>query len=262
MKSIRTLTGIFFYAIFCAALPCVATICGVAHATDTALIHIGVDDTGQFGMENIENFLQADARFSSVANIDVDTAGVPTLAQLSAFDSVLIVTDNRSGDISGGGLGTQLGDVLDDYALADGLVVLTAFAGNDLYSVGGQLLAIAPHTVVGANANAGDLDFMTADLAHPIFDNVSSFDSTFASDIGVAPGGTLLASYLSGTPAVLTNADDSVRFVNGFPATEDDYTNGSDFGLLFANALVVVPEPTSAWLALLALSAAWRRKAN
>jgi hypothetical protein len=207
-------------------------------AIATAVIHMGVDDTGAFGIDNAVNYLSGDARFSSVASIDVDTTGVPTLGGLSSYASVLVVTDNRDGTLTGGGLGTQLGDVLDDYVAAGGRVVFSAFTGNFFIGVDGDILAVAPWASVGFNAASGPMDLTSA--SDSVFDGVSSFDSTFASD-------------LSGSAGVITNADHSIMFVNAFPGTQSDYSNGSNFGLLFANALAyegeVVPEPSSVVLA-------------
>jgi hypothetical protein len=225
---------------------------------NTGVIHIGVDNTGTLGISNIISFLSSDARFASVGNIDVDASGVPTLGALSAFQSVLVVTDNRAGTLTGGGLGTQVGNVLDDYVTAGGRVVLSTFAGNTGIGIDGQILALSPATPAAAgNAAAGCLN-MAAAVSHPVFQGVTSFCTTFASDINVSAQGTLLASYANAslTEGVLTNAGDTVMFVNGFPAVQADFANGSQFGLLFANALALnaVPEPGT--LALLGLGLA------
>jgi hypothetical protein len=238
---------------------------------DTAVVHIGVDDTGSFGISNIVSFLGGDARFSSVGVIDVDASGVPTVGQLSAYDSILVATDNRVGTLTGGGLGTQLGNILDDYVLGGGRVVMSTFSGNTSLGVDGDILTLAPYVLAGENASAGLLDMAGANLAHPVFSGVSSFNSTFASNVNVSGIGILLGSYFSGTEAVLTVADDSVMMINGFPATQFDFSNGSDFGHLFANALALngqapppVPEPCSLAVlgagALGAVRAARRRR--
>ena len=216
---------------------------------DCAVVHIGVSDTDRYGISNAINFLQTDARFASVTSIDVDL-GLPTLAALTAFDSLLVVTDNKSGWwLTGGGLGTQLGNILDDYVLGGGRVVLSTFAGNFDIGLDGDILSLSPHTLLGVNATAGDLNFATANLTHPVFNGVTSFTSFYASTIGLSPIGINLADYVSGTIAVATVADDSVMFVNGFPGARKDYSNGTDFGLLFANALALegatVPEPST-----------------
>lgn len=229
-----------------------------ASLVNSAVVHIGVDDNGIFGINNIVNFLQSDARFSSISNIDVDANGVPTLATLNSFDSVLVVTDNRVGTTTGGGLGTQLGNILDDYVIAGGRLVLGAFSGDTGIGIDGDILNLAPYVQQSGNAIAGNLNFSTANLSNPIFNGVNSFSSEFANTVNLSPNGILLASYDSGTIGVATVANNSVIFINAFPANESDLNNGTDFGTLFANALAAqprdVPEPTSI-LGLLAMSA-------
>ncbi|RCJ16664.1 hypothetical protein A6V25_30695 [Nostoc sp. ATCC 53789] len=229
-----------------------------ASLVNSAVIHIGVDDNSLFGINNIVNFLQGDGRFSSISNIDVDASGVPTLATLSGFESVLVVTDNRVGTITGGGFGTQLGNILDDYVIAGGRLVLGAFSGDAGIGIDGDILNLAPYIPQFGNAPAGNLDFSTANLSNPIFNGVNSFTSDFASIVNLSANGILLASYDSGTVGVATVANNSIIFINAFPGNESDFSNGSDFGTLFANALAAqprdVPEPTSI-LGLLAMSA-------
>ena len=220
---------------------------------DSAVIHIGVVDTGENGIDNIVTFLQADSRFNVVANIDVDATAVPTLAQLAGYDSVLIATDSRLGTITGGGLGTQLGNVLDDYVLGGGRVVLTAFASSPNIGVDGDILTLAPHSPLGPNAPAGPLNMGTAVISHFIFQGVSSFASEYAGTIGISERGIKLASYDTGTIGILTVADDSVMFVNAFPGHMASFNNGSSFGLVFANALAPIPEPSGVILTVLAL---------
>jgi hypothetical protein len=210
----------------------------LAQDVSTAVVHIGVDDAGAFGIDNAVNFLLADGRFSTVDNIDVDASGVPTAQELSAYDSVLVATDNRAGALTGGGLGTQLGDVLDDYVMGGGRVVMSTFSGDTGIGIDGDILSLAPHIPQSGNGSAGSLNMATI-VPHPVFDGITSFQSQFASTLMLSPNGIEIGTYEGGNFCVLTVADDSVMFVNGFPASQNDYSNGSDFGLLFANALAM-----------------------
>ncbi len=233
---------------------------GTASAIDVAVVHIGVDDTGGFGIDNAVNFLSADPRFTTVDAIDVDVDGVPSAALLAAYDSILVVTDNRVGVLTGGGLGTQLGNELDDYYLGGGRVVMSAFGGNTDIGIDGDFLGFAPYVPSARNGMAGSLDFGTADLADPVFQNVGSFSSTFASDVDLANGGILVASYVSGEVGIARTGDRGIYLVNGFPATQADYGNGTDFGLVFANALAIPAPTTIAPLGVLGMALLRRRR--
>jgi len=240
-----TLTPAALTALLLGALVGLQPGSALAVPIDIAVVHIGVDNAGVFGISNAINFLGGDARFASIANLDVDAAGVPTAAALSAYASLLVVTDNRAGVLTGGGLGTQLGNVLDDYVFGGGRVVLTTFAGNNDIGIDGDILGIGPYISTGINAPAGDL-VLPPLVPHPVFDGIGSFSSTYASTIILSPLGIALANYNTGTIGVATVPGDAVMFVNGFPGNQSDYANGTDFGLLFANALALgqqVPEP-------------------
>lgn len=205
-------------------------------SANVAVVHVGTDETGEFGAVNAVNFLKTDSRFTSVADINVDVTGIPTAAQLAQYSAVLVVTDNRDGIITGGGKGTQLGNVLHTYHQNGGRVILSAFDGSTTIGIDGGILADSPATLIaGFNGAAGS---MSVPATHPFpFGGVNSFSSTYDNHIGKTASGIDVANYFSGEFGVLTTADNSVMFVNAFPFDQFDYGNGTQFGLLFANAL-------------------------
>jgi hypothetical protein len=218
----------------------VVAISGSAAAQiDIAVIHIGVDDFGTYGIENAINYLSTDPRFSGIKAIDVDVDGVPSLDDLMSFAAVMVVTDNRVGVLTGGGLGTQTGNVLDDYYLAGGRIVMTTFSGTTDIGVDGDILKYTPYSLAGFNGIAGSLNFAGADLADPSLDGVGSWTSEYNADVNEANGGHVVAYYESGELGIARTDDFGIYLVNGFPADEADYLNGTDFGLAFANALAV-----------------------
>jgi hypothetical protein len=240
----------------------VAAFCAASlNAGVIAVVHLGTDITGAYGVSNIENYLTGDPRFSSVVDWNVDTSGVPAASQLSGFESVLVVTDANDGTLTGGGLGTEVGNVLQTYVDAGGRVVVGAFGGDANIGIDGGILTLAPYApVTGANAGngtAGDLNFSTADLSNFVFRGVTSFTASYDSNVTLTPSGIALAYYESGDLAVAANPSDSVILVNADPNVAADLSNGTDFGLVFANALAgsTTPEPGTFGLMGLALAA-------
>lgn len=218
-----------------------------AVARDVAIVHIGVAQSGSAGIDNLLSYLSTDSRISAIQTFDVDANGVPTVAELSPYASVLVATDGfLNVPLTGGGLGTQVGNVLDDYVDAGGRVVLTAFAGDGTIGIDGDILSLAPFQSGGFNVIPGFIDMSTAAVAHFVFDGVSSFHANYASEISAANGGRVLARYyqFNSTPAILTNNDNSVIMINAFPGSLGDYELGTDFGRVFANALAI-PEPNA-----------------
>ena len=233
------------------------------------MLHVGTDITGAYGVTNIESYLSADPRFSSVVDLNVDTNGVPSASQLASYESLLVVTDANDGTLTGGGLGTGIGNALETYVNGGGRVVVGAFGGDANVGIDGGILSLAPYApVTGANAGngtAGALDFSTADLSNFVLAGVTSFTASYDSNVTLTPAGIALAYYTSGDLAVATNSAYSVMLINADPNVAADLANGSDFGLVFANALAgpsPTPEPGTVGLvgiALIGLGALRRR---
>lgn len=176
------------------------------------------------------------------ADTFLTTNSTPTLAQLMAYDSVLIFTDANVLDPSG------FGDILASYIESGGGVVNATFTANvpitgnftayDLYTNSGQ--------GNGTNLGLGLINEPT----HPILDNVSSFDggtSSFHNTGGtLATGATVVAEYTNGEPLIIVKdnvgpATTRTAFLNFYPpsidARDDFWNTTSDGDILMANAL-------------------------
>lgn len=226
---------------------------------NVAFIHFGVTESNA---DFVRTNLEADPRISSASVHAVDHLGVPNLATLMTFDSILISTTafSKGFPIDNGGTGTQLGNVLDDYVTNGGRVVFSGFTTLFGTSIDGDIEMMLPFDVVISGSGIAGLIDKSSIEPHPVFSGVHSFDSSFAGDVAVSVDGEVLARYESFLPAVLTNHDDSIMLINAYAAWIPDYSNGSDFGLLFANALTIPAPATAAAAPLLALAAAGRRR--
>ncbi|MEP0265172.1 T9SS type A sorting domain-containing protein [Dokdonia sp.] len=196
---------------------------------------------------NPDWILDVEAQLDGTGLVAADTfltsTGTPTLAEVQAYDAVMVFTDAGAADPM------AFGDILGQYIDAGGAVVDATFTPNvpitggftayELYSASGQSN--------GANLGIGTIN----DPGHPILDNVTSFDGGTASfhNTGgtVAAGATIIAEYTTAAPLIIVQegvgpANARRAFLNFYPpsidARDDFWDTTSDGATIMANALV------------------------
>lgn len=190
-----------------------------------------------------------------------DPGGTPTLAQLSAYDSVLSYTNFAPDDAIG------LGDVLADYVDAGGGLVLGGYGLGDVATGGGSTafagrIAQAGYSPLAVTANLADPDGGLSVLvaSDPIFNGLDVgaadfyYHDAFFANPTLDAGATLLATDTGGLNLIARSASGRIVALNLFPgfATTD---NSDAFYQLLANGLTsvvpvaAVPEPGTALLA-------------
>ncbi len=195
---------------------------------------------------DVQTKLQDTGLFTSVDAFD---ATFPTLAQVQAYDAVLVYSDNPMSNAA------PLGDVLADYVdLGGGVVVATFFfystSSNDMGMAGALATdGYLPLTVASQGGSSG-LTMNVLDWSHPIMAGVSSFNggsSSFQnSSISVVSGANAVADWSNGQPLVAEWSPSwtagTVVGLNFFPpsssARTDFWDASTDGDLLMANALV------------------------
>jgi hypothetical protein len=186
--------------------------------------------------------LQLDGTGIVAADTFLTTGGTPTLAELQAYDAVLVFTDAGAADP------IAFGNILGQYIDAGGAVVDATFTPNvpipggftayELYSASGQSN--------GANLGIGTIN----DPGHPTLNGVTNFDGGTASYHNtagtIAAGSSVVAEYTTGAPLIIINDDmgpGNARraFLNFYPpsidARDDFWDIASDGALMMANAL-------------------------
>ena len=188
--------------------------------------------------------LNATGQFSSVTTIDVG-AVTPTLAQLQAFDAVLVAQD-----FPGFLDGVALGDVLADYVDGGGGVVIAGFvcfsnwdplAGR--WDSGGYKVILSGGQT-GGNATLGTV----FDPSHPAMAGVASLDGGNQAWRPMAAtlqtGATRIADWSDGSPLVAQGANPLRVDLGIFPPSSDCYSDGwvstTDGAALLAGALNAV----------------------
>ncbi|MBN2313211.1 MAG: hypothetical protein JXM79_04735 [Sedimentisphaerales bacterium] len=201
-------------------------------------------------LDDIRQKLLATGQFNDVNVMNINAA-TPTLADLQAFDAVLVYQNIPYNDPS------TFGDVMADYVDAGGGVVCTMFEIASGYTMmkgrwdSEQYYAIPRSEIEsGSRATLGTVH----DPEHPIMQGVSVFDGGFSSyrpsSLDVMPDAVRIADWSDGRPLVVTKMMGDVRRVDlGFYPVSSDINNYSwdattDGALLIANALIWVANQT------------------
>ncbi|HKW28033.1 MAG TPA: hypothetical protein VJT54_01760 [Verrucomicrobiae bacterium] len=189
------------------------------------------------------------AGVGSIPRVDIIpvTTGypVPSLAQLRAYQSVLVYSDQGFSDNVG------MGNVLADYLDQGGGLALATFAywNSGTLSIQGRLVSggYLPFTTAGQAGTPG-LTLVKDLPSHPLLDAVGSFNggsSSFQnSSITIAAGATLVAHWSNGQPLVGAKDIGAGHFagLNFFPPSSDVrsdlWVSSTDGARLMADALL------------------------
>lgn len=200
------------------------------------------------GISTVENALHSTGLLDS-SRIDlISNNGVtPTLAQLQAYDAILLWTDNAFQDPD------AVGDVLADYIDGGGSLVMATFAfsrsvGNNWW-VGGRLISdgYSPFGISDQRSGtSGVLNLSSAVLSHPIFDgitasdNLTYFQNSNFTDPSLIGQATVLAWATTGEKVVAINRTRDVAGISIFPGSNTLSSSNPLVSRLFANALIEV----------------------
>lgn len=191
--------------------------------------------------------LMATGAFSAVDIINVTAAGggTPTLAQLLAYDAVMVWTNSTPAS------NVAWGDVLADYVDAGGGVVVTVFANSTTtagrniagrWQTGYEVIMDQSGNASGANHTLGTVHLP----AHPVMAGVTAFTggTTGSRPTGTAleVGASLVAEWSNGKVLVAQGASPQRIDLGFFPpnstCSQAGWAVGGD--LLMKNALLAV----------------------
>jgi hypothetical protein len=217
-------------------LKCVAGVCS-ANKID-ALICTG--DLGTTNNNDIQSKLMATGAFNKV-DLMACTGTTPTLLQLGAYASVLVLSNNTFSNPA------ALGDVLADYVDAGGYVVVASFAYATGYALTGRWISGGYNLIaVGGYASTSETtNLQIVDLSSPLVAGVNTFTAStaFHNTTAVANGGIVVARWgTSATPLIVRGVKNSRARVdlNMFPpsnAAVSGYWIG-DGATIMKNALL------------------------
>ncbi len=205
------------------------------------------------------DLIGSDARFDQAlsSSYDFSTSGLPTLAYLQQFNSVLVFSDRLGVDT------TALSNLLGNYVLGGGGVVIGTFWGQQVGNSGGLLNSTGYNPFTNPTFSAYDSHTLgTYDALDPLMQGVTALSSSqYNGDYlaGLDVGATLAASWNDGRPLAGYNATHKVAAITLNPNVVTLGHATGDYRTLFANALAftggaesvaAVPEPAT-WAMLI-----------
>lgn len=233
-------------ALFATALAMVF-MASVANATGVKTLFLA-DFYDNGGIANtMSDVIGSDARFDQGAStyFNMNTTGLPSLAYLQSFDSVLVWTDSLSVDL------TILSDTLKSYVDSGGGVVLSTFWGQQVAGAGitTGINSTGYNPLINYDANAYTSSTLGVHNAlDPLMQGVSSISATtYRGDYlaGLDIGAVLVASWADGKPLAAYNGAANVAYISLTPPDNYLHHVSGDHNVLFANALAFVGGATS-----------------
>ncbi|MBW7998443.1 MAG: ThuA domain-containing protein [Candidatus Glassbacteria bacterium] len=200
---------------------------GPVTPADVNVLLLGQDDLSGFAF--VQGYLTPFG-FPVVDTYD-NTIATPTLADLSAYQAVMVWTDGSPASV------TALGDLLADYVDAGGGVVVATYGHAAGYGVGGTFAAggYSPFNFDAVNPNTVTSMSTVYDAAHPIMAGVVSLGVRYRDNPTVAPDGIVLADWAAGNAAIGVNATGTVVGLAMSPVDGGNLTG--NYPELFSNAL-------------------------
>jgi hypothetical protein len=222
-----------------------STFAVTANAAPTKTLILGDWYGADSTLDDIRNeFIGSDARFDQANSASLNLShGLPTLAFLQQFNSVLAFTDSVHVNL------TDLSDLLGTYALSGGRVVLSTFWGQQAGSSGGLINSTGFNPLISPDTNAYNSASLGAyDSSSWLMQGVSVLSASYYRGdyfAGLDAGATLVASWDDGKPLAAYNASMSVVAITLNPNIAGLGHASGDYARLFANGLAVtaVPEP-------------------
>jgi len=179
--------------------------------------------------------MTASGLFSTIDTFDA-SAGNPTLAFVTAHDTVLAITNTVPAD--GVGLGNVLGDAVD----AGKRVTVATYSLSQPWWISGKMQThgYSPLVNVGANGDVSG-NIVPTVPGDPIFSGVNLGSVTFFHNSSFAhanvdPGATLLATDGAGVNMIARSANGRVVALNLFPDASE-VQNNAEFYKLVAQAV-------------------------
>jgi hypothetical protein len=205
---------------------------------DLAIISNGEGDILRNGLLQYNDFGKIDV---------IDWSETPDSGRLSDYDSVIVTVTNLPLENS-----EAWGNIIADYAEnGKGVVLGFAFFSNAGTVYYGQLedFMHTPFTRGGSRFSTIDTIGTVLIPNHPLMDGVNQFNTSYAKNVTLNEGATLVATFQSGVPLAgyMDVGNGRIVGIQVCYLLNPRFTNNGDYMQLYRNATVysIIPEPAT-----------------
>jgi hypothetical protein len=233
-----------------------------------ALISLVLHSDGASGASTV-NSLLATGQFASVQSHDINSSGLPTLATLSGYDSILVYTSFAPSNP------VDLGNLLADYVDGGGHLVIGGYGFSSPWSVSGRIMSTGYSPFIPGAKGLGGTSLVPVTLTDPMLQSINLAavqygNATTNAKPTLDVGAISVATDDLGVYRLARSGSRAVVGLNFFPRGGNFNGNNAEFYRLVANAMeplaspppLLVPEPSGFAIYAIGslLAVRWRRR--
>lgn len=234
----------------------------------SAIISLVLHSDGASGASTV-NSLLATGQFASLQSHDVNSSGLPSLATLSGYDSILVYTSFAPSNPVG------LGNLLADYVDGGGHLVLGGYGFSTPWSVSGRIMSTGYSPFIPGAKGPGGTSLLPVAVADPMLQSINMSAVQFGNAATSAKptldaGAIVVAVDNLGVYRLARSGSRAVVGLNFFPRGGNFNGNNAEFYRLVANAMQplapappsLIPEPSGFAIYAIGslLAVRWRRR--
>ncbi|MFM8327693.1 MAG: hypothetical protein ACKN9U_22765 [Pirellulaceae bacterium] len=233
-----------------------------------AIVSLVLHSDGASGASTVSSLI-ATGQFSSVQSHNINSSGLPSLATLSGYDSILVYTSFAPSNPVG------LGNLLADYVDGGGHVVLGGYGFSTPWSVSGRIMSTGYSPFIPGAKGPGGTSLLPVAVADPMLQSINLSAVQYGNAATNAKptldtGAIVIAVDNLGVYRLARSGSRAVVGLNFFPRGGNFNGNNGEFYRLVANAMqplsspppVLISEPSSCAIYAIGslLAVRWRRR--
>jgi hypothetical protein len=233
-----------------------------------AIVSLVLHSDGASGASTATS-LMATGQFASIQSHDVNSSGLPSLATLSGYDSILVYTSFAPSNPIG------FGNLLADYVDGGGHVVLGGYGFSTPWTVGGRIMSTGYSPFIPGAKGPGGTSLVPVALGDPLLQSIHLAAVQYGNAATNAKptldaGAMVIAVDNLGVYRLARSGSRAVVGLNFFPRGGNFNGNNAEFYRLVANAMEPLaspppqlsPEPSSCAIYAIGslLAVRWRRR--